>query len=345
MTLSRRDSPALPGIATALLALATAATPAPARAESTTTAQILADTVSAAPSCAAWRVSGTCFWLKCGFFGCSVKTSMRVSHHNPDAVVSTFHDDLTHPWIDWGRPLARSLRATASTLVGMPVDSAGTRTRDDGRDRAKLYRDADVIGHPGSLLSLLLGSGMFPMLCPTDVRPYQPYLSSYTDALAWRAMLPVESLYPQAFTPGLREIGAWPLNSWSAVYPRDGNVTQQHPVKGAAVLSQRAGDITTRPGQPHVYVPLPSGGRRMVGNSMVWMPPPLVERDASTGTWQMLAPLAERSCQVFGQNDSVLPVSWGDGRTSEHGGYAFNLWRPYSCCPRAGQVFLGAVTF
>ena len=249
----------------------------------------------------------------------------------------TFHDDTLHPWLDAGRALARSLRSAATGLVGLPIDSAGTRTRDDRRDRARMFRDADVIGHPANLLSLPGVGGTVPMVCPTAVRPLQPYFSSYLDALAWRSMLPVEWFYPASCVPGMREIGAWPANSWGAVYPRDGNVTQQHPVKAAAVLAQRAGDITTRTGQPHVYLPLPTGGRRMVGNSMVWLPPPLMERDASTGKWQMLAPLAQRSCEVFGANDSVLPVSWGDGRTSGSGGYAFNLWRPYSCCSRAGQ--------
>jgi integrating conjugative element protein (TIGR03756 family) len=316
-----------------------------AQADTTTTAQILAHTMSAAPSCASWRVSGTCFWLRCTLWSCSVRTSMRVSHYNPDAVVSTFHEDAAHPWADWGVALSRTLRSAAAGLTGMPVDSAGTRTRDDRHDRNKMFRDADVIGHPTSLLSLLGSSGDFTMLCPTQVRAFQPYLSSYTDALVWRAMLPIESLYPEALVPGLREIGAWPTNSWSALYPRDGNVTQQHPVKGAAVLSQRAGDITTRPGQPHLYVQLPTGGRRMVGNVMVWLPPPLVERDASTGKWQMLTPVAQRSCEAFGSNDSLLPASWGDGRSSGTGGYAFNLWRPYSCCSRAGQIFVGAVTF
>lgn len=327
-----------------LLFAASASTVSLAQTDSVSTAQILAGTAAAAPACMAWRVSGTCFWLRCSWRGCRVRTSIRVSHYNPDAVVSTFHEDRLHPWLDWGRPLESSLRATAGGLLGMLVDSAGTRTRDDGRDRAKMYRDADVIGHPGRLASLLAGRSL-PLVCPAAVRAFQPYLSTYLDALAWRAMLPVELLYPASVVPGLREIGAWPLNSWSALYPRDGNVTQQHPVKAAAVLSQRAGDITTRTGQPHVYVPLPTGGRRVVGGRMVWLPPPLVERDASTGQWQMLAPRPESSCQVFGQNDSVLPVAWGDSRTSATGGYSFNLWRPYSCCARAGQVFLGAVTF
>lgn len=318
---------------------------ATAQNDTTTTAQIVQNTVAAAPSCASWRVSGTCFWLRCTLWSCSVKTSMRISHYNPDAVVSTFHDEHSHPWSDWGGSLARNLRSAAGGLVGMPVDSAGTRTRDDRRDRAKLYRDADVIGHPSNMLSMFAGSSEYSMICPTQVRAFQPYLSSYIDALAWRAMLPIESLYPAALVPGISEIGAWPQNSWGAVYPRDGNVTQQHPAKGSAVLSQRAGDIVTRSGQPHVYTPLPTGGQRMVQNMMVWQPPPLTERDASTGKWQMLAPVAQRSCEVFGANDTVLPASWGDGRTSGTGSYAFNLWRPYSCCSRAGQVFLGAITF
>ncbi len=315
------------------------------QADTTTTAQILANTASAVPSCASWRVSGTCFWLRCGFWSCSVHTSLRVSHYNSDAVVSAFHDDALHPWRDAGRALARGVRGAATGLVGQPIDSAGTRTRDDRRDRARMFRDVDVIGHPAGLLSSTGAGGNVPMVCPTTVQPLQPYFSSYLDALVWRSLLPVEWFYPASFVPGLREIGDWPANSWGAVHPRDGNVAQQHPVKAAAVLAQRAGDITTRGGQPHVYLPLPTGGQRMVGNSLVWMPPPLVERDISTGKWQMLAPQAQGSCEVFGVNDGALPASWGDGRTSGSGGYAFNLWRPYSCCSREGNVFLGAVTF
>lgn len=311
----------------------------------TTTAQIVANTTAAAPSCAAWRVSGTCFWLRCSLRGCSVRTSIRVTHHNPDAVVSTFHDAATHPWADWGVPLARTTGSTAGGLLGLPLDAAGTRTRDDQRDRAKHYRDADVIGHPSALLSLLGGIKGVGVLCPSGVRPFQPYFHSSTDALVWRSLLPIELLHPAALVPGLREVGNWPLNTWGAVYPRDGNVTQQHPAKAAAVLSQRAGDIVTRLIQPHVYLPLPTGGRSMVGAAMVWQPPPLKERDETTGKWQMLAPVAQSGCEVFGANDSVLPLSWGDGRTSVTGGYAFNLWRPYSCCVRAGQIFLGAVNF
>ena len=327
----------------ALLALM-ASQPAAAQATDTTnTAKILTDTVSAAASCANWRVAGVCFWLRCSIWSCSIETSVQVSHYNPDAVVSTFHDQATHPWVDYGVALETSLRATARQLVGAQIDSAGTRTRDDRRDRNKLYRDADVIGHPSSLLQLM--GSTFPIMCPTSVRPLQPYLSSYLDALSWRAMLPVESLFPEALIPGLREIGHWPLNTWSGLYPRDGNVIQQHVVKGVAVLSQRLGDITTRDGQPHVYMKLPTGGATVNNGMLVFQPPPLFELNSATGTWQMLAPVAVPACEVFGVNDSVMPAAWGDGRTSGTGGYVFNLWRPYSCCSVEGQVFLYATGF
>ena len=341
-----RETPLLRlAICTATLMVLFGPSPSMAQRDAISTADILSRTGAAAHSCAAWRVSGTCFWLHCSFFKCSVKTSMRVSHYSPDAVVSTFHDAATHPWNDWGRSLASATQSSATSQAGLPADSAGTRTINGGRGHAAKYRDADAIGHPGNLASMLPGGGTTPALCPTAVRPFQPYFSSYLDAFVWRAIVPLETLHPAALTPGLREIGNWPLNSWGSVYPRDGSLMQQHPVKAAAVVSQRVGDIVTRSAQPHVYLPLPTDGRRMIGNHMVWQPPTLKERDASTGKWQMLSPAAQSSCQVFGDNDSILPASWGDARTSTSEGYAFNLWRPYSCCSRAGQVFLGAVTF
>lgn len=313
--------------------------------ERLTTAQVLANTMVGAPACAAWRPSGTCFWLRCGFWGCRVRASLRVSHYHPDVVVSSFHDLSTHPWLDWGGSVEGSLAGPTARLLGAAFDSAGTRTRTEGRDQAKLYRDADAIGHPGNLRAMLPPSAGIGLLCPSRIRAFQPYFSSLVDALAWRSIVPVEALYPASLVPGLREVGTWPANTWGNLFPRDGNVTQQHPIKGAAILSQRIGDITTRTLQPHLYVPLPTGGRQMVGGFMVWQPPALVERNGATGRWQMIAPRAEAACRVFGDNDTLLPLSYGDGRTSGSGSYAFNLWRPYSCCARAGSVFLGAVTF
>ena len=97
------------------------------------------------------------------------------------------------------------------------------------------------------------------------------------------------------------------------------------------------GDIVTRSGQPHVYVPVtassPSGLK-------VWSPGPLMEADNATGTWQMLLPEPEASCDVFGTDDLASLTGWGGGRVDSEGDYVWNLWRPYTCCQRRGQWLL-----
>ena len=72
----------------------------------------------------------------------------------------------------------------------------------------------------------------------------------------------------------------------------------------------------------------------------IWSPGPLVEKDRSTGTWQMLVPQPESSCSVFGTNDLASLTGWGGGRVDSEGDYVWNLWRPYKCCRRRGQWFL-----
>src|SRR5688500_9754647 len=99
-------------ICTATMVALAAPAPSMAQRDAILTADILSRTAAAAQSCAAWRVSGTCFWLRCTYFKCSVKTSMRVSHYSPDAVVSTFHDAASHPWADWGRSLANATQSS-----------------------------------------------------------------------------------------------------------------------------------------------------------------------------------------------------------------------------------------
>src|SRR6185436_15202275 len=89
----------------------------------TTTAGIIGNTMKAAPACLSWRVSGVCFWLVCGF-GCKVRTSIRVSNYAPDLVVSTFHDKTTHPWVDFGLPLATTSSGLVKSLLSLPIDSA-----------------------------------------------------------------------------------------------------------------------------------------------------------------------------------------------------------------------------
>ncbi len=57
---------------------------------------------SLAFSCVDWKITGVCFWLKCGGFppGCSIKTSVKVRHFNPDAIVQVYQTPGEVPWTE-----------------------------------------------------------------------------------------------------------------------------------------------------------------------------------------------------------------------------------------------------
>ncbi len=311
-----------------------------AQAGSTMTPQIVAQTAAAALTCMRWMPIGLCFWLRCSLSGCSVETSIKVGHYNPDLVVSTYNELGGNPWVEIRATLGLAQKAAASSLLGslvpVPVESAGNRTEGGfGRDHKNLvFRETDAIGHPlGTLAGIAAGVGL---LCPSQTVPFLPYFQSGLDALAWRQEVP-EIFYPASHIPGLREMGTWPVQTWGGVYPRTGWTTQAEEPKAAALNAQRAGDIITRPAQPHVYVPVTGSSSSRL---KVWPAGPLVEKDRRSGTWQMLVPRAETSCEVFGTNDLVSVTGWGGGRVDGGGDYVWTLWRPYQCCERRGQTFL-----
>jgi integrating conjugative element protein (TIGR03756 family) len=301
-----------------------------------TTPQIITQTTAAALSCLQWMPIGACFWLHCSWTGCRVKTSIKVGHNKPDLVGSPYHELGDNPWVEIRATLGLAQKAAATGLLGsllpVPLGSSGNRTEGSSeRDHKNLvYRETDAIGHPLSSLSgVVSGAGL---LCPSETTSLVPYFQSGLDALSWRQEVP-EIFYPASFIPGLRELGTWPLQTWGGVYPRTGWTTQSEEPKAAAINAQRAGDIVTRIGQPHVYVPVTGSS----GSLKIWSPGPLMEKDHRTGTWQMLMPRSESSCDVFGTNDLTSLSGWGGGRVDPEGDYVWNLWRPYKCCQRRGH--------
>lgn len=303
------------------------------------TADIVAHTSTAALSCVRWMPVGMCLWLRCSYYECSVETSLKVGHFQPDAVVSSYNELGVNPWTDIGSLLGAAQQSAANSALGslqsVPVESAGNRTEGtSGRDHRNLiFRETDVIGHPVGLLSGMVSGSYW---CETETTAFYPYFMSGVDALAWREPAP-ELYYPASSTPGLREIGHWPLQTWGGVYPRTGWTIQSEEPKAAAISAQRAGDIVTRDNQPHLYDQIEPTSS---SDQKVWSPGALVEGDPATGEWQMLLPVAESTCAVFGTNDLTRATGWGAGRVDEEGDYAWTLWRPYQCCEKEGQFFL-----
>lgn len=395
----------------------------------TTTPAIIANTAKAALSCVSYSVEGVCFFLSCGWTGCWIRTSIKISHYVPDVVVSTYNEPLRHPWTDIGTVVATTLTTAGSALTGRLLDSSAGGL--DSNSAMANFKGADAIGNPaGMFASMLASGGMFTMpksiafptvselakfpskelpnigrqwtqvpasiaetvasdakgllssesllaslgtilktiegvkqvmeiaetvqqiqagiaglqqlseilsgstggalFCPGGASYFNLHFQSELDAPFWRGIVPVEMIYPQAWVPGLGEIGSGYTQTWGNLYPRTGEIIQSHPVKASAVLAERVASIIYKEAQPHIYSRVqPSGGYRYFNYG-------------EKRKWQMLYPQAWSGCQQFGQNDSLSLTSFGDGATSSDDGYAWNLWQKYTCCRRRG-VYLYSV--
>jgi len=284
------------------------------------TSTIASSTLS--PDCLEYRVAGICFWLLCTYFSCSVETSVKVRHYVPDAVVSSYSNTGENPWVD--------VQSMSQPNATAQAGGDGTTNENHENNLAK-FKNADVIGHPGGYVFSQFASG-FGYICEGAGTAFMPYLLSTLDTIAWRYNIP-EMVYPEALTPGEREVGTrTDRNLWGNVYPRGGFLHQSDDYMAGAVVAQRAGDVVTRRGQIHVYQPLLADAE-----DGYWPAGELVESDATTGKWQELTPTLSRTCAVFPHSENRVQA--------QQGGYAWALWRPYSCCEREGQVFLGSVDF
>lgn len=272
------------------------------------------------PHCLDYRVVGLCFWLLCSPFGCTIKTSTKVRHFIPELVVSSYANTGSNPWAEM---------ATLSFPIPGAEGGGNLITPSTQRDNLPRFKNVDGIGHPGGWMATQLAA-QSGHACPSGATAFVPYFLSTLDALAWRHGIP-ESAYPESLTPGIREIGSQRLGDmWGNLYPRQGFLVQPDDFKAAAVMAQRAGDIITRDGQPHVYVPLTPAKR-----DGYWPPGPVFENDIATHKWQLLYPQALATCALFPSE----PVQSADGA------YAWSLWRPYSCCKREGQTLLYSIDF
>ncbi|ECE6153307.1 TIGR03756 family integrating conjugative element protein [Salmonella enterica subsp. enterica] len=285
-----------------------------------TTPQIIASALS--PDCLQYRVVGICYWLMCTPFGCTVKTSVKVRHNIPELVVSAYSAPGDNPW--------QEMAFTDTTASGA-LGGGDTNPRRDNAKTKIRYKDSAAIGHPAdaTFFRFLSANGYS---CSSNVVPFQPYFLSTLDLLAWRSGVP-EMLYPEALTPGLREVGQ-PGDLWGNVYPRSGALGQTHDYKTGAVIAQRAADIVTRTGQLHVYLPLVPSSR-----PGYWAPASVTEGKPGNHSWQMLAPRLSTTCAQF--PDSSVADTYAD-RLAVNGSYSWALWRPYACCQRRGQTFLGS---
>ena len=214
------------------------------------------------PSCLNYCVTGVCVWLKCSLTGCRIRTSPRVSHYNPDLVVSVYDQPGNNPWAEAEWLISHWEKQMANVLVGLfhGTDAGGGHRTEGGNtstDQSLRFKEATAIGHP--LSSLSQAGGQTGLFCPSEATAFVPYFSSSFDSLTWRLGLP-EMLYLHNLLPGRRVVGAGIWQQWGSVWPRTGFINQKDDAKAAAVVAQRVGNIVTQSHQPHVYVPLQGNG-------------------------------------------------------------------------------------
>lgn len=209
-------------------------------AQAITTPEIAVSALS--PECVHYQIVGVCYWLFCSPFGCSVRTSVKVRHFRPDLVVSAYSVTGQNPWTEMS-PLS-------SPLPGIAEAGGDTNPRAVGQHSKVRFKNADAIGFPaGDALAKFFAQ--FGYVCAPSSQPFLPYFLSTLDAIAWRSGVP-EMFYPEALTPGLREVSK-DGDMWGNVYPRAGALSQTHDYKAGAVIAQHVADLVTRGGQSHVY--------------------------------------------------------------------------------------------
>ncbi len=319
-------------------------------ASAVTTAEILQSGTSL--SCLSWKATGTCIWLKCAAFICSVRTSLLVKHFNPEAVVQVYRDGSDAPWseVQFMVDLATSI---SSPLSGGRDQSGSNQKADyskkDDLMKSKLTRRlVDVVGSPaiyssGELLSNF-GAG-----CSSGVQPYRFYYSSSLDFFSWKYPY-VDFLYPASFLLFNKEVGYRKDGSnqnvlltgrWGNVFPRTGTATHSDHYKASAVMAQRAASIVTeQSASGHIASYLGDKGDKR----WVVYPKEIKEWTSAEGKWQMLSPIKDSGCAIFGEMSNnwnpSSAIAGEKSRRSKEGDYVYQLWRPIECCERKGSFIM-----
>lgn len=299
------------------------------------TLEVIQHTLNACSSCLHYKIVGVCFWLVCDAGICSVETTPKVDHYLPDVVVSVFQKQNTNPW-DYANTVIDTVAYQAGnmqvkSMMGVDIGHGNEETSAD-KNSDTHFKEVDAIGNPA--ISILNKFRSF--LIPSVATPFVPYYVSLADSYAWRSPIIESLMYPHRLIPGVSIVGSL-ANNWGNVYPRTGFLLQTNDAKASAVISQRAADIATHTTQPHAYKSLSTicGEDCKVFETK--------ENDENT-QWQMIYPITEKTCKVFGENDLTNATPWGTEATQKgNGNYTWVLWRHYRGCIQGEGKYLGSV--
>ena len=289
-----------------------------------------------------WMPVGVCFWLRCSWTGCRVRTSLKVGHYNPDLVVSVYNELGGNPWAEIratlglaqtrrGHRIARGAAAGTHRQRRQPHRgdrrSAGPPEPGVPRDRChrssaehavrRRRRRGALVRIPDDELRSVLPVG--PRCAVLAAGDPGDLLSRELDPGAARGgYLAAADLGQRASShrlddPGGRAQGRGPQ--------RAARRRHRHPDRAATHLPT-AHRIRARAAS--------ASGRRVRWSRRMPAPAP--------GRCWRLAPRRAVVCSA--PTTWRASAGWGGGRVDSAGDYVWNLWRPYQCCSRRGQWFL-----
>lgn len=293
------------------------------------------------PECISYKLNGICFWLYC-HYGCWVKTSLSVTHYNPDAIVETISEDTTTP-VEWLTGLFDSAFSAAGKVIMGHSLGTGVKTADK-RSSLNSY-DVNVYGNPALLVYRDVVGSMMELLafCKSGVQPFQPYFVSKIDP-DWRlgvgeALLSVlPSNYDRELASSNQDVPG-SKEAFGDIYPRTSSVNKENRFLGSMVIAQRAANIAGGSPAIHITTQLP----KTVSGYKTWAPNDIEEGKEDIAKWQRNFPRGNTSCKAFPISMSTAyPYSSSDYSSTQN--YLYTLWRRYECCKKRG-TFISRVTY
>jgi integrating conjugative element protein (TIGR03756 family) len=295
-------------------------------------ATIIEATITAIPKCLHYRYRGFCTWYS-PYTGFSY--TPYVEHYLPDLVVTVFNKPGDDPWMEVNQTLdaagSKAQETIVSQLSGFNVGS-GQHSDSNVHERNVFFKEVDVIGNPA--LSVI--SGFVPEYVLNSVAaPLMPYYQSMLDSAAWRGFPQIPTNIAEekyaSIADLVRHVGTpLPLIDWGGVLPHEGKVATTNDAKAAAVIAQRASDLTTASLlYAHIRQPLSTVcGRECTAAA--------IQENSKDTEFQMVYPKEEDTCDYFGKT-----ISYGnDAEQQAQGAYTWILWRFYQGCEDGAGTFV-----
>nr|WP_080896421.1 TraU family protein [Photobacterium kishitanii] len=205
-------------------------------------------------ACTKYSVDGMCYWLKCSWYGCRVRTSMLVSHYNPDVTIEVIQTEKKlplSPVSDFFHKIGKKVTETViseSSILGLGQGYRAGDGQRKGSGVPKQFHDAVAMGNPALPLysnSVGMALGLVGW-CQSDVMLYNPYFVS-TASPEWRSGF-LEGIYTLGNMLTLNNSiggGFSGYAQWGTLYPRIGTAYHVDNSKSAGTIATRVANIIT----------------------------------------------------------------------------------------------------